>query len=365
MNKLKFIVVFMLLAVVSQEALAQQKSKNFLKNTKLSGKGFIAYDYNDNAKLHNFSLQRGYITVKSKISNVFSFRYTQDITLDRAGGDMGNLEIRVKYLYMRANLGKVAFLTNNYIEVGLTHVPWIIFEQTINPYRPQGLMFVDRNKIFTSADFGVELAGLIGGKMDEDYRKNVNKYAPGRYGSYAVGVFNGGGFHAIEKNSNKTVRSRLTLRPLPDFVPGLQISHGFTYGKSNIAKSDTLAIPDAMGNVFMLSSESRYHKFTAQYLIGSGSYTGNARYLDDQFKSADNEGFSVFGQFLVPKTGLALFGRYDYFKLYKTKTDITETIIGGVSYKYMNNMLMLAYQQIKGNSRQTINYYKLALEVNF
>ncbi len=364
MKKISILSIFVSLLFITNSVLAQDKAKSILSKTKISGKGFVVYDYNDTKDAHGFSLKRGYVTIKSQLNDRFSFRYTQDITLKKEGKSAGNLETRIKYLYMKAKLGDLAFLKNTYVEVGLTHVPWIIFEQQINPYRLEGLMFVDRNKIMTSADLGVEFAGLIGGQLDEKYRKEVNKHNAGRYGSFAIGVFNGGGYHAIEKNNGKTFRSRLSIRPLPDIVPGVQLSYGFTYGQVNQSKTDSTDVPIAYAHIGMLSSESKYHKVTAQYVYGCGSYTGKSHYLNAKNESIDNDGFSVFGQFKVPKSNFALFARYDNFKLKDVQTVTKETIICGVSYTFLKNMVLFGYENIK-MPNVTTNYYKLALSVSF
>jgi hypothetical protein len=48
-------------------------------------------------------------------------------------------------------------------------------------------MFLERNGILNSADYGICFLGLLGGEMDEDYKKNVNKNHAGKYGSFAIG----------------------------------------------------------------------------------------------------------------------------------------------------------------------------------
>jgi len=200
--------------------------------------------------------------------------------------------------------------------------------------------------------------GLLGGEIDEKYQKEVNSKEAGKYGSFAIGLFNGGGYHAIEQNSNKTIETRLTLRPFHNTIPGLQFSHGFAYGDANLADS----IPKFLMNIFMLSSESKYHKFTAQYHIGKGDIAGI--YKDEFNKSYDNEGFSFFGEFLIPKSKFAIFSRYDNFKVYASPTSEKQTIITGISYRFLKSKLLIDYQQTK-LPNQTINYYEFAIEIAF
>ncbi len=84
-----------------------------MANTSISGQYFIAYLYNDQSDNHQFTLKRGYFTVNTKLSEQFSVRYTQDITLDQEGSDAGNVEMRLKFLYLKAKLGDFLFLKKN------------------------------------------------------------------------------------------------------------------------------------------------------------------------------------------------------------------------------------------------------------
>lgn len=48
---------------------------------------------------------------------------------------------------------------------------------------------------------------------------------------------NGGGYHAVEVNENKSVEPRLSLRPFGDILPGLQTHYVGAYGKGNTTYS--------------------------------------------------------------------------------------------------------------------------------
>ena len=78
-----------------------------------------------------------------------------------------------------------------FIEFGLVHRPWLDFEEHINHYRVQGTMFLERNKIFNSADYGVTFVSNFGGEMGKEYKKRTNSSHLGKYGSIAVGIYNG------------------------------------------------------------------------------------------------------------------------------------------------------------------------------
>ncbi len=352
-----FLFMFISLSIVGQEN-KTQLAPNLIQNTTISGNWFLGYIYQEDADLGSFNLKRGYFTIKTKLNDVFSVRYTQDITLDKEGNDAGNVEMRLKYLYMKMALKKVEPLKNTYFEFGLIHRPWLGFEQTVNRYRVQGKMYIERFHVINSADFGILYTGLLGGKIDEKYRKEVNSKEPGKYGSFALGVFNGPGYHAIEQNNNKTIEGRLTLRPMPTIMPGLQLSYAFAYGQNNAAVDPS----DFMMHIAYLTSESKYHTLALQYYQGKGD--NEEEYFDANGDAFKNDGYSVFGEIKIPKTAFSLFGRYDDFVSHQAADVHANVLVGGIAYRFLKNKIILDVDQYKTDT-DTRNIYELALEINF
>jgi len=151
-----------------------------LEGLSFSGQWFLAYTMEEENKksFNEFKLRRGYVTVKKKFNKYFSARITQDIAVDHEGDGEGDVEIRLKYGYLRYGLDKLFFLSKPFMEFGIVHRPWLDFEQKINIYRVQGTMFLERYTILRSADYGVTINGFFYGEMNEDYKKKVNKNYP-------------------------------------------------------------------------------------------------------------------------------------------------------------------------------------------
>jgi hypothetical protein len=157
----------------------------------------------------------------------------------------------------------------------------------------------------------------------------------------SLGVYNGGGYTASEKNQNKVVEGRITLRPLPDIIPGLQFSYFGIYGKGNKETEPdwTVALP-------FVSFEHKYVVLIGQYYWGRGNQKG-----DDEF---DKDGYSFFTE-LKPHKKFSIIGRFDYFDPNKDKED-DENIryIAGVAYhidKQHKNMLLLDYDTVNYKQR--------------
>jgi polyhydroxyalkanoate synthesis regulator phasin len=316
-----------------------------LKGFKFGLLWYLSYQNGETGDLDNgtgydqFLVKRGYFTVKKEFLPWFSSRMTLDVTNvkpDDPSSLAGSIVARIKYLYGQFNLPDFAFFTKPFVEFGVVHMPWLDYEENLNWYRCQDTMFIERNGIFNSADIGINFVTLFGGLMSEEYRNKVNDAYPGRYGSMSLAVMNGGGYTASEKNHNKPLEGRLTIRPLPDIIPGLQLSYFGITGKGN---KDTN--PDWTVNNGFVSFEHEYVVLTGQYYWGKGNQKG-----DDEF---DKKGYSFFAE-LKPHKKFSIIGRYDYFDPNTDKKDdANRRYIAGIAYhidKPHKNMVLLDYDTV-------------------
>ncbi|MBU2947320.1 hypothetical protein [Zobellia uliginosa] len=350
----------------------EKKGINIADLVEMSGDWFIAYrdgikqiQADENVPVINehtssFVLKRSYFTLKKDLNAIFSVRYTMDLTIDTEGDDAGNVETRLKYLYLmtKPKLNSKV-LTGTAIEVGMVHRPWLDYEQKMNTYRVQDNMFIERNRIFNSADFGLTVTGNIGPKMDEEFLKSVNGVMKGKYASYSLGIYNGGGYSGIENNNNKVIAGRLTLRPFANTLPQLQISGYFNRGKGNSEFS-----PDFNQVLGFLAYTEKQFKITAQLHDGVGDF--RARYVDpvDPSRALDNHGYSFFGEYKFGNSPFSLWGRFDEFKVEEIE-ERTQRVIGGLTYR-ANKMIRLIlnteHTTVDDNTEDT---YELNLEISF
>ena len=369
--KLKFIVslLFVLFTVGSSNVFASDEDSSqkdmesilkALKGIKIEGLWYLSYQDGESGgtDYSKFSLKRGYLTVKKDIMPMLSARLTADISqTSTTGSDDGSIEMRLKYLYGQFNMDDMGFMTKPNIEFGLVHTPWLDFEEHINMFRMQDTMFVERNGMFNSADTGITFNTLLGGTIGEDYQKSVTKYYPGRYGSMSVGIYNGGGYHASEKNENKVIEGRLTIRPLPDALPGLQISYFGTSGKGNNS-----AEPDWNSNMGFISYQNQRITLAGQYYWGTGKQNGS----DEN----DKKGHSVFAE-VKATDKISLIGRMDYFDPNKNiDDDENDRYIFGIAYmldKPHHNMILLDYDTVnyEDPERTSDKRIQLTLQVSF
>jgi hypothetical protein len=299
------------------------------KHIQLSGLFYLAGQVRSQGSVSNFAFQvrRAYLTVEAGLTKNLSVRYTQDITIDDEGDDAGNVELRIKYLYARYKVPSFWIFYDNKLKFGIIHRPWIDFEEHINAYRVQGTLFMERSHLFNSSGFGLSFQGYFGGVLQGDYVKRVHPHDAGKYGSFAFGLYNGGGYHQFEKNLNKNFEIRVTFRPFPNTLPGLQFSYNGLFGKGNIPES-----PVFQSNAGFVSYQGQYLTLTAQYEKGLGNSYGTL--VDTAFRALPQQGYSFYGEFKIPETPIAIYGRYDYFTLTGTVSETSKRQIYGASWRF-------------------------------
>jgi len=273
-----------------------------------------------------FRIKRGYIDIRKRMTDNLEFRITPDVTQDSTG----DLKVRLKYAYAKFGWDWQGLVQKPYLEFGGAHMPWLDFEEHINLYRMQDTMFMERSGLFNSADMGVMFGGNLGPELPEEYRKSVNDHYAGRWGSFAVGVYDGGGYHASEKNDNKAVEGRFSLRPLPDHLPGLQVSLFGISGKGN-----TVEEPDWGVLAGMVSYESPRLVVTGQYETGTGNQAGSL--VGSDGRALDHDGYSLFAEVRLDRDRKwSAIGRLDHFdpSTDDPGADVTDRTIVGVAWQF-------------------------------
>jgi len=316
-----------------------QRFMQLIENNQVSTQIFIGYRYYNegNGGFNEFSVKRGYITFQKKLNNNLSGRITPDLTVDRDGDGEGDLEMRLKYCYIQLNVdGNYGFLTNPEILVGEIPTPWVEFEEKLNGYRVVASQYLDDMEIFSSADFGATASVLLGGTVDESYQRSVSNAYPGKYGSIAIGIYNGGGYHSIEKNNNKTLQWRTTFRPFPSTLPGMQLSYTGAFGKGN-----TSLYPEWETHSGIFSFQSSALVFTGQLFTTLGNFDGTL--ADVSGNSYRAKGWNSFAEIKLWKKKMSIFGSYGVMRYDASGTNFEMVRqIAGVAYHiYKKNKVVI------------------------
>ena len=332
--------LLVLLLLLPRPGTAQEGAATFPGPVSLSGLLYLTYQTGQEAgaDFNRFAVTRSYLTADVHVLPRLSARITMDAHQD-AEGDM---EVRLKYAFGKYDFGDVGDLTGLGLEGGIVHMVWLDFEEHVNLYRMLDKMFMERSDMFNSADVGLTLGGGFGKSLPEDYRRNVSSAYAARYGSFALGVYNGGGYHGAEKNLNKSLQGRLTLRPLPDVLPGLQLSGLAIVGEGNRSGTTDAEIPDWRVFNGMASYQHAGGTWTAQYVTGKGNQAGSWFEPTDETQATDYGGFAVFGEQRFGK-GWRVVGGFDELERRPGDTDLSFTRVhGGLGYDLgKQNVLMV------------------------
>lgn len=348
-----------------------QKVLRFLSFFKPSTVWYLQYRFGGTREQHGqdastynrFFVGRGYLTLKFIPTKWFEARITMDTHQD----DHGDWKMRLKYLYAKFKVPiETKVITEPYVEFGIAHIPWLDYEEHINYYRAQGTMFIERNKIHNSADLGLTVGVLFGKKLPKAYREKVSKKYPGTWGSAAFGVYNGGGYHALEENKWKNVEGRVSLRPLGHLFPNLQVSYFFIWGKGNTRLEPanpgdpTFDYPNWQENIFMLSFEHQYLVATAQVAFGQGTQQGDRDgWLDADGQSKRYAGASGFLELRLPWIKSSLWGRFDYWDGPYDEVNIPyQRIIAAYAFHFWGehkNFLMLDFEYLMFDDDELID----------
>lgn len=274
-----------------------------------SADGRTDVDYNQ------FMVGRGYLNVVFKPVKWLEARITPDVHQDAEG----DFKLRLKYLYAKLKLPRETLVVSEpFVEFGIVHMPWLDYEEHINYYRMQGTMFAERQGLFNSADLGLTAGVLLGRKLPDRVAKKMFDKYPGAWGSLSVGVYNGTGYHGIEKNLGKVVEGRVSVRPLGVLHPNLQLSYFFLWGEGNATQEDSqpFEVPDWRHHQMMVSWAHPYLTATAQYITGRGRQKGEGSAwvstLDGS--STEYQGASGFVELRLPWIWSSLMARYDWFE---------------------------------------------------
>jgi len=159
------------------------------------------------ARTKGFNLGRAYLTAKYYFNHDWMMRVTTDVNQEQKTATLGKkTQVFLKYAYLQGKLYGDAVV----LRAGVSHNPWIDYEQGLWKHRYFSKVTSDEFKYDDSADVGVGLKGKL---MD-----GLVKY-------WVVGV-NGGGYSNLAQSNAIDYKARVGVYPLK----GLTIDVGFNTG---------------------------------------------------------------------------------------------------------------------------------------
>lgn len=225
-----------------------------------------------------FDVTRGYLDLTGRLSDRIKVRFTTNVRPTTDASLDANLTARLEYAYLEAK-----WTDSRTFLFGMQQTPWLTFEESINRYRVQGMMFTEREGLIPGpSDLG---AGLVWRKKSFELHG---------------GVYNGEGYGRAEIDKYKSVQGRgtVTVYSNDSRKDRIRVSGFYSYGWYAKDRPRNIGIA-------MASYESPHVVATAQYF----SATDNPFVVTD----IERQGMSFFGEARMGETGWAGIGRVDYF----------------------------------------------------
>ncbi len=188
---------------------------------KLSGKGFLGFTQTDKAgtKTMGGNVDRFYVQAEYT-KGKWKARVTTDVNNEQShkdsNGDTKNLKrnmnVFLKYAFLEGNFSDAA-----QVRIGLSHTPWIDYEQHLWGHRYVAKVTSDHFKFDDSADYGLGLKGKLADGM-------VN---------YWVTATNGGGYGNPNQTGAVDLNSRVSIAPIKGLDISLQYRSGYRGKKTD------------------------------------------------------------------------------------------------------------------------------------
>ncbi|MGD0484940.1 MAG: hypothetical protein ABSB58_09880 [Gemmatimonadales bacterium] len=324
--------------------------------TSVSGVAYAQWMYtlaNDTLKadsnithINNFDITRAYINVNGSFAGGVKGRVTGDVY--RVAD--GSLAYRLKYAFVSWT-PEGSPLT---IRFGQTFMPWIDWEESLNNYRMQGTMPMERAGYLTSSDFGL----AVDGSFSHDLF------------NFQAGVYGGEKYNGALGDQRKDFAARASYRLLAtddgSRVGGLRVTGYAHVGAPTTGgqRNRFMGMVSYRSNDVTLAAE--YGSITDSTTGGASAIGGGGVVAAAHQKKATL--LSVYGVYHFPGTRFSLIGRADVLNTNTADTTVqskSTRIIAGAAYQLSPNLRLLADVDLLGyKSGYVVNAGNYAAYVN-
>jgi phosphate-selective porin len=293
-------------ALKQQEAEAKKKSFNVTgtKPLQIAGYGQVRYQINDESgKIDGFDIRRAYLDIKGKLSSRWSYRIQSDFA-----GTPKIIDIFAEYKlndYLNFTFGQFALPFSLENITSNTKTDFIDRSQVVEALVSRGKDVIGNHN---GRDIGVQTAGTLI-KLNEKALVD-----------YKIGLFNGSGINAADKNESKDVVTRIIFHP----IEGLDFGASYYNGHGNWGTPVKNRKRNRLG-------------FELSYVLENLSFS--SEFINGQDASVKKQGYYIqAGYYVVPKK-LQLVGKVDTFD---PNTDIDKNAsswyIAGLNYTISPNI---------------------------
>lgn len=272
---------------------------------------------------NNFDVTRAYIRALGKFAGGVQTQITIDVDGRKAASNQQTFRLKYAFVSWTPENSPLTY------KLGAIHTPWLDWEESLNDYRMQGTMPMERAGYLSSSDFGFGIDGMW------------------KYDAIAtqIGVYNGENYNNAPGDQHKDLEGRVSVRlarsDLPGRTGGLRLNAYGQVGASNGGGSRTRFIG-------MLSYKSKRFTLAAQYGMAQDSISAALKDQKGQVLAAygvarlsDSSKFSLIArvdQFDPNADSVAATGANAATRLAVNKQT---RVIAGISYVVSANLRVL------------------------
>jgi len=267
---------------------------------------------NTTARTTGFNFNRAYLTAKYNFNSDWMMRVTTDAAVETKAGLGKTTNVFVKYAYVEGKLvGDAAVL-----RFGISHNPWIDYEQGLWKHRYFSKVTSDEFKYDDSADLGIGLKGELADGMVKYWATEVN----------------GGGYGNISATDATDTKLRVGIYP----VKGLTLDVGYNTGYRGKKTFNTTPGKQTMYQIMATYGMGHDFRVGANYIANKDRTTKTAN-------GVDSNTYAVWGWTKVG-AGFGLVGRYEVQDAFSLSAIGTR---GAVQEKRARTIIGLDYSPVK------------------
>jgi phosphate-selective porin OprO/OprP len=322
-------------AIASQANLAKVKAFPVNAGKKITIAGYTQVRYQaleETGKIDGFDIRRARLDVKGNISSYWSYR----VQFDLAGTPKlidAYTELKLNdYFNFTIGQAKIPFSLENLTSSNKLEL--IDRSQAVEALVARG-KDVGGNQ--NGRDIGIQVGGTILKLKD---RPVVD---------YRLGIYNGSGINAADKNENKDIATRFILHP----VVGLDISGAYYDG--SIYTSETQKVVDRDRYGFDLSYDLKDLSVRGEFIHGKDG-------------SVDREGYYAQAGYYFLQKKLQVLAKYDFYDTDKSKSDDASTwVVLGANFNFNANTRLQFNYSIKQEEGTSIenNFASIQFQIGF
>jgi len=276
------------------------------------------YDLTEGSDGYNeFAIDRAYFFARAKMTKRLAARVTLDVgrfdALVDSTGTEYTIDTRYRPFLKHAYLEWKDWAPGMSVRAGMIDTPWVPYQEKFLGTRWIGKVFTDSQKLLSSADLGVNVAGEHAGGVV----------------TWGAAVMNGEGYDKPETNSGKSIQARVSVDPLAKKDKSkLPITAFVNYNGQGPDTDAILTYVGALG-------------YRMPYLTAMGEYVGRGQ------GDISGSGYSATLMPGMPKYGYLLF-RYDHFDPDgATDNDANDAISGGVAHDFTDKVSLGGFYERK------------------